>query len=218
MTNKFGVGIITTQSRELHPNLLNLIDQPTTFCVETDLDRTGVSRTRNRVMKKLFDSGCEYIVLFDDDCYPIKYGWQSYLESVHKDSGLWLLTMPKDDHKSLGVVGQVENVQWGIGAFTSLTRNAIVSVGYFNTEYDTYGYEDVAYLYRCRRIGLSLSEDADASPVDINKYIYSIDCDPNASSAPSLLSQEEKGRLIDKNKEVFHREISSDNNWYPYVG
>lgn len=213
---EFGVGIITTQDRHLSERYLNLIDRDTVIAVELDLERRGVAQTRNRVMKKLYDMGCKYITLFDDDCYPVKKGWQSLLVQCSLDSRAEVLVMPKNDHEMGCLVGSVENVRWGIGAFTFLTRSAMSTLGYYNSAYDTYGYEDVAYLYRARKAGLTVLPDYDSAPIGISKYIYSVDCDMDVEEKMSPLSVGEKQAYIEKNKSIFNEEVGSGKIYYPF--
>lgn len=216
--NKFGIGIITTQDRKLSSEYINLIDQSTTICVEVDYNRTGVSKSRNRLIKKLYEAGCQYIVLFDDDCFPIQKGWQTYLEKTHLDSGSHVLIMPKDEYLSCGIENGVELVDWGIGAFTFMTRHAVETIGYFNAAYDTYGYEDVGYLYRARRAGITSSTSHDSAPVRVNQYLYSIDCDPVRQPDNATMASEKKQEYIRVNEPIFQAEISGPENYYPFIG
>lgn len=215
---RFGIGIITTQDRDLGPEYVNLVDQSTTICVEVDSERTGVSKTRNRVIKRLYDSGCDYIALFDDDCFPFQRGWQTFLENAYLSSGSHVLVMPKDEYITHDCINGVEHVEWGIGAFTFMTRHAIETIGYFNTAYDTYGYEDVGYLFRARRAGITSSTSHDSAPVDISKYLYSIDCDPLRQPDNATMLPELKQKYIQVNEPIFQAEISSPENYYPFVG
>lgn len=214
---KHGIGVITTLDRQLHPNLLHKIDQSTVFSIQVDSERSGISRTRNRALKELYDAGCDYITLFDDDCYPIARGWQTFLEDTQDKTGVHVLTFPKDGY-SYHREGALEYVHWGIGAFTFMTRTAVETVGYFNTAYDTYGHEDVAWLARARASGITGSHSHDTSPVGIRDYIYSIDCDKNEQPRSSSLTQDEKNAYIEKNRAVFDKEIADGVIFYPYVG
>lgn len=83
---KFGIAVISTMDREIQ-NYMEHTTHPTMFKLIPDVNRRGVAPTRNRAIKALYDAGCEYIVLFDDDCYPIRDGWQDLLLRAHKASG-----------------------------------------------------------------------------------------------------------------------------------
>lgn len=218
--NKFGIGIITTQDRVLHPNYLNLLDQSTMFAVEVDHARTGVAPSRNRAMKKLYDAGCDYIVLFDDDAYPRRYGWQTYLIGCSYRSGADLLVTSTYESYRKSLTPDVDGTQWGMGSFIFLTRKAIDTIGYYNTAYDTYGHEDTAYMFRARRAGLSLHNDMDTSPKLIHKYICSLDIDEDEGDNKNAdtMSQDKKQEYIDKNRPAFLAEIGSAKNYYPYDG
>lgn len=213
---KFGIGVISTMERSLK-DYMEHISHPTTFELVPDVNRRGVAPTRNRALKALYDAGCEYIVLFDDDCYPVEEGWQDFLLRAHRSSGSQVLMYPKDNHTSRGFEGDVEFVEWGIGAFTFLTRKAVETVGYFNTKYDTYGFEDVAYIARARHANLTPSRSFDTVPIGITDYIYSVDCDKTVQPHVTL-DQSEKNRLIEKNKPVFDEELRLGVVHYPYDG
>lgn len=221
---KFGIGIITTGDRTLHENYLKLLDQsqPTVFSVQVDQRRRGIAPTRNRAMKELYDAGCQDIVLFDDDCWPIKEGWQQYLVDTQYASGSHALLLPKDDpYIGEGVGdGSANLMRWGVGAFMYLTRELIDTIGYLNTRYDTYGYEDVAYLWRARNCRLSLTSEFDIAPRRIQDYIYSIDCDKsgNAVSNGTTLTQKQKNAYIEKNTRAFQEEIARGVKYYPFDG
>ncbi len=213
---KFGIGVISTMDRPLKDYLVHTT-QPTQFELVSDINRRGVAPTRNRALRALYDAGCDYIVLFDDDCYPVEEGWQDFLLRAHHSSGSEVLMFPKDNYAARGSRGDVEFVEWGIGAFTFLTRKAVETIGYFNTKYDTYGFEDVAYIARARYAGLTPSSMYDTVPIGITDYIYSVDCDKSVTPQETL-SSEEKDRLIEKNRPIFNEELSRGVVFYPYDG
>ena len=75
--SKIGIGIITVQKRQINPKMFNLLDQPTMFYIYYDKDLHGCSYGRNECIKHLYDAGCDYIFLFDDDTYPTIRGWEN---------------------------------------------------------------------------------------------------------------------------------------------
>lgn len=213
---KVGIGVITVQKRQLHPNLLNLISQPTQFYIYTDYERRGPAYGRNECIKNLYDAGCEYIFLFDDDTYPQLDGWQNYMIEQHQKSGYHAFSYPdKTVAKLHSVDGEIEFWQFNTGCFKSLTRRMIDTIGYFNPNYRTYGHEDIGYLYRARASGLSGSGSADACPARIHDFIYSEDVFGDGSAIENM-SVEEKTAAIEANRPVFREEATSGILYYPY--
>jgi hypothetical protein len=212
---KVGIGVITVQKRPLHPNILNLISQPTHFYVYTDYDRRGPAYGRNECIKNLMDAGCDYIFLFDDDTYPQVQGWQDYMIDCHEKSGYHCFSYPD---KTVAKLYKSEELIdfWAhnTGCFKSLTRKMVDTVGYFNPAYKTYGHEDIAYLYRARSTGLSGSGYADASPKLVHEYIFSEDV--LGKPAIDNMTVTEKTTAIEANRHHFVQEVTSGVLYYPY--
>lgn len=215
MNPKVGIGVITVQKRALHPNLLNLISMPTHFYVYTDHERRGPAYGRNECIKNLYDAGCEYIFLFDDDTYPQLAGWQDYMVSCHETSGYHAFSYPD---KTVATLYKSEDLIdfWvhNTGCFKSLTRKMIDTIGYFNPDYHTYGHEDIAYLYRARASGLSGDGYGDASPKLVHEYIFSED----VLGIPTVqnMTVEEKTQSIEANRATFAKEVTSGILHFPY--
>lgn len=224
---KIGIGVITVQKREIHPNILNLISQPTQFYVFTDHERKGPGFGRNECIKNLYDSGCDYIFIFDDDTYPIKKGWEDLVIQAANNNDLHCFGYPNpvaaavnaNLSSKLRTDNGIDYWQWNTGCFKFVTRRFVEEVGYFNNEYHTYGHEDVGYLYRARASKLCGPGDADPAPVNLTDYIFSSDIFGDASSGFdgfANMSQEEKVRAINANRATFDSEVSSGKIYYPY--
>lgn len=218
--SKFGVGIITTGNRELHPNLLNLITEPTTFHVYTDYERRGPAYGRNECIKVLMDAGCDYIALFDDDTYPIKSGWQAHMLEVMEASGVDVMGYPDPT-----VAKEQERMGSGItlwhfctGCFMMISRKTVEKIGYLNSAYKTYGHEDIGYLFRARRAKLTGPLSADASPTRVAEFIHSEDIygsDRDFNSTANMTA-EEKQKSIEENRSTFEDEVFAGPDYYPY--
>lgn len=218
MTNsypKVGIGIITCQNREIHPNILNKISGPTSYYVYTDYERKGVPYGRNECIKHLYDAGCDYIFLFDDDAYPIDPQWQRKLVDFHESTGFGLFSYPSNDSKLFKEVDGIGHYQWNFGPFMSISRKMIDAIGYFNNEYVAYGFEDIAYIFRARRSGLNGSGEYDLAPANIHSIIFAEDV-LGAISPDINTSKEDKDAGIEKNRPIFDKEVSSSKNYYPY--
>lgn len=218
---KFGIGIITVQKRELHPNLLNLITQPTTFHVYTDYERRGPAYGRNECIKALMDAGCDYIALFDDDTYPVKEGWQEHIVGVMEATDIDVVGYP-DPTVAITQGTHPEGMslwRWCTGCFTMISRKTVEKIGYYNSAYRTYGHEDIAYLYRARKAGLAGPFDTDASPTRIAEFIHSEDIygSDRGFNPTANMSAEEKQKSIQENQSTFEDEVFAGPQYYPYT-
>lgn len=212
---KVGVGIITCQNREIHPNHLNLISGPTTYHIYTDHDRRGVPHARNECLKALYDAGCDFIFLFDDDTYPIDPEWQAKMVDLHTLTGLGLFSYPSSESQKISGSSEVSFFQWNFGPFMSITREMIDAIGYFNSEYIQYGFEDIAYICRARKSGLNGPGNGDPTPTAIYDLIYAEDV-LGAVTAEANTSAEDKERGIENNRPIFEREVNGTQIYYPY--
>lgn len=213
---KVGIGVITCQNRDIHPNILNLISGPTTYHIYTDHDRRGVPYARNECLKTLYDAGCDYIFLFDDDAYPIDPDWQSKLIDLHMISDLGLFSYPTSQDKPFFPGEHISFHQWNFGPFMSITRKMMDAIGYFNSEYVQYGFEDIAYICRARRSGLNGPGTADPTPTAIFDLIYAEDV-LGGSTGEANTSKEDKDKGIETNRPIFEREVNGSQIYYPYV-
>src|SRR3990167_10622112 len=55
------------------------------FDKQQTLSRKGIAYRKNECLRVLKD--CDYVFLFDDDCFPIKSGWVGFFIEAHKASG-----------------------------------------------------------------------------------------------------------------------------------
>src|ERR1044071_5616458 len=88
---KIGIGV-TTYNRPSHIALWK--EQVYKHAPECDYQiyiasdsfvREGIAFRKNECLKAL--RNCDYIFLFDDDCFPIKNSWTNYYIDAHKISG-----------------------------------------------------------------------------------------------------------------------------------
>ena len=115
---KIGIGV-TSYNRPKHLDLWVEQILPITpenvkvhIEVDKDTDRMGVAYRKNECLKAL--KGCDYIFLFDDDCFPIAEGWIDFFINAHKETGqhhfLYL--------KETSTIRKI-NEKDGIGRFTN---------------------------------------------------------------------------------------------------
>lgn len=216
---KHGIGIITTGKRTLQPSYINLLSMPTAFYVHVDYLRQGPGHSRNECIKHLYDAGCDYITLFDDDCYPIKGDWQDFLLGSMEKHHIECLTYTYPFLPPLYTQGDlvVSGPNINAGVFFTISRRVVETVGYFNPRYKKYGWEEHAYFTRVRRSGINPVSDGDVSISGIGQYIHPEDYFPTAEHDHyANNTQQIKDRFVLENKKIFDEELASDKLYYPY--
>ena len=147
---KIGIGVTTYKRPECLAKWKEQIDKTITndhviihVAEDTDEDRKGIAYRKNECLRALKD--CDYIFLFDDDCYPIQAGWMDFfINSGHEH----LLFCSPKHHKIRGVFNDVTIYEESAGVFLFICKSAIDRVGGFNEEFGIYGFEHANYSNR----------------------------------------------------------------------
>lgn len=231
--DRIGIAITTTPTRRIKPELFTLASGCMLYAINNDTAGLGVSRSRNAAIKQLYDAGCEYIFLFDDDCYPVREGWADYIIEAHRVTGIHRFYLTHEEKSQLlgrnwwlDKNGHKRDIYWwnsGTGCFSFFTRTLIETVGYYNTAYNRYGYEDVAYHSRVWRSGLmsrsynwgeGLRKEGWPSLPGLNDYILSEDI-RGMNPTPNI-PMDRKLEYIRQNEAIFLQEINGDQLYYPH--
>lgn len=213
---KIGVGV-TTFNRPEHIDLfcrqMNIHSPSVKIYIahDTNEHRRGVAYRKNECLHNL--SECDYIFLFDDDCFPIQDGWEKFFIEAHKRSGqhhfLYL--------KETGTIQKIKTEN-GIeifnncgGCFMFLTRDVLTTVGAFNKSYGIYGWEHAGYSLRIQKAGLN-TMGAYLCPEGAGDYIYSLDYDNHRKYIkhyPSMAKEIKKlPQYMQRNYEVFNQDTN----------
>src|SRR3990167_2553484 len=224
---KRGIGIIT-YSRPKHIDLCEFqIEKYMPFEAEVitqddSKDRKGIAYRKNECLKAL--KNCDYIFLFDDDCFPIKEGWADFFIMAHRLSGqhhfMYLKDTPTIKKKVEHCI--VKENGWGIneyyncgGCFMFLTKEVIEKVGGFCKDYGYYGYEHAGYSIRIHNAGLTPMGKY-LCPAGASEYIYSMDYDfhrkeefqQKVNHQPSMKAKEMMAQA-EFNKHIFAKDIQT---------
>ena len=152
-----GIGITTYKRKDLLQVCLDKIHKHTPrpfklyVAEDTDEERKGIALRKNECLNALKD--CDYIFLFDDDCYPVQDNWTNFFIDAHKKSGFHhfcYLTNKLHTEKSNYFIDDLvikSYVTCG-GVFLFLTKEVIQKVGGFYNKYEFYGYEHLGYTLR----------------------------------------------------------------------
>lgn len=221
----FGIGVITTGDRQLSETYGTLTDRESIVHVVFDVSRRGPGWARNQAIHTLYDAKCEYIALFDDDCYPIRPDWQTYVVDGMTRHGIHALTLR--NHKNSMVIDKrydrlISDSRGPgvvtVGSFICLTRHAVETIGYFDSRFEGYGYEDAHYLYRIRRSKINETTRGDVSLLALHEYINA--CDVTGAGdfdRHAALSSQEKSAGIARNWPIYAQAIADPRNYYPYT-
>lgn len=185
---QIGIGVTTYKRPEMHKKCLEHIkkyskDGYKLHVADDSGDRKGVAFRKNECLRALKD--CDHVFLFDDDCYPVKEGW----ETLFIKSGMHHLLFLHKNHKRMLSIKGVEHYSDCGGVFMYLTKQAIDLVGAFNEGYTLWGFEHADYSQRVYYAGITPSPYLHIKNSD--KYLYSEDYS-NPRHVSSINNNEKK--------------------------
>lgn len=173
-------------------------------------ERKGVSYRSNECLRELYNAGCDYMFLFNDDCAPIKKGWCEFFIEASKASGQHHFMYLKATPGVRCIAGHFDNTgNWKgyintysacNGVMMFLTREVIEKVGGFSPNFGLYGFEHANYTNRIHRAGLT-PLGAYSCPAGASEYIYSLDLD---NSRPELHKQLKHKSSMSSKEALFH--------------
>jgi len=209
---KIGIAVTTTPKRiELLETCLKHISAYSCehfLYVHNDEHYKGIAYSKNKCLEALMDAGCDYLFMFDDDCYPVKVGW----EKVFIDSGLshasltyceWGDGKP-NKNKILKTYKGIDFFNNPCGMMLYFTRYCVEKVGGFNPDYKQYGLEHLGLSRRIYNAGLI--PNPYVAPHGAMDYFYCLD---QHKAVQSNVSMREKIKMITKVRNVYQRERSS---------
>lgn len=137
------------------------------YCIEKGYpcvgggERVGYAKNRNRLHKWFLDNPADHLFLFDDDCYPIKKGWDQWILDAHKDTGYPYLTFSPNCGMYGKIRGEIHFKKY-IGKLTELDGTMMLSMqpivleklGGINTVFGMYGGETSEFGQRAKREGM----------------------------------------------------------------
>lgn len=219
MEIKLGIGVTSKEPYDIRRLVLSNFNPATR--VSVNYDQISVAKDKNKLIKELYDGGATHLFLFDDDCFPIKRGWEKFFIDAANDTGVQHFVLANEGHNAK--CGYMEDVceLWttGTGCFMFLTRAVVEKVGFINPAYGKYGYEHAGYSLRICKAGFT-----PAWYVSVNgweEYIYSWDLDKDGASRHGYtkiqnMTEAEKGACIAENAEVFNKEQDSGQIYYGF--
>lgn len=211
---KIGIGITTFWRSDVFAECLANVRRFTTsnynlhIAHDSIRTRKGVAKRKNECLYNLRD--CDYIFLFDDDCFPIKKGWEQFVINAHKKSGehhFNFLVNEKhtiDKHYFHNDV-TIQSYKDCGGVFMSLTKDVISQVGGFCTDYGLYGLEHVGYS--CRVHKSKLISEPFLSIQGLSEYLFAHDY--STQNFQSSIDESKKLELLEHTKKVFEKDVQT---------
>lgn len=142
-------------------------------------ERLGIAKSKNQCLKRV--KNCDYIFLFDDDCFFYKDGWEDFFIDHHKRTGIHHFSY-QTDAGWLGLYDVKDNINQfhnGAGVMLFITKEVIQKVGGYDNRMTYYGYEHSNYQFRIFDAGLMNGYARYSCPVGASEYIFSLDLDMN---------------------------------------
>lgn len=111
--------------------------------------RKGIPTAKNKCIEIAMSNNPEHIFLFDDDCYPIKDGWEK--EYINSGFNHLCFTFLKDK----GRKGNIKIHSLGNGCMMYVNRKCIETIGGFDLNFGFGKYEHVDFSRRINNSGLT---------------------------------------------------------------
>ncbi len=209
---KIGIGITTFNREEclqLFLEQLRLNPPQNPFTLHVVQGVPNIAKAKNECLFHLKD--CDYIFLFDDDCFPKHPEWD--LPFIYSGYG-HLLYMDKT-YTPVSVLDDVTRYQDCSGCFMFITKPIFEKVGYFNPGYGPYGYEHIGYSHRIKTI---TKDWAYLCLNKTHKYIHSLDLDGTKGYKVhhDKLPEQKRLELTQQNWATYQQEIDGDKLYYGY--
>lgn len=159
------------------------------YYADDSQDRKGIAYRSNECLRALKD--CDYVFIFNDDCFPIKQGWAEWFIRASRKSQQQHFLFLKETPTIKFIkhyVGEFDFPQQPLlqtpileynncaGCFMFLTKEAIEKVGAFDERFGRYGFEHCQYSDRVHSAGLTPLGKY-LCPAGAGEYIYSLDLD-----------------------------------------
>jgi len=186
----------------------------------------GIAKAKNYCLWLAKENKDDYIFMFEDDCFPISYGWENFFIDAHLKSGQhyfhcgFPINHPKFLHYKIEKRIKCYKTE-PTACFLFLTKEVIDKVGGFSLKYEKYGVEHVQYT---ERVFLSKLNTISAviTPFDSDKYLYSIDHQntiplPFDLSMYSSMPDIEKKLYSDRNLKIYQEDVKNLKIYEPII-
>jgi len=208
---RIGIGVTTTDSRTSHFDEWWM--QYSSLCSSDNKlfiarNQNNIAAAKNLCLIALED--CDYIFLFDDDCFIKKEGLFEFCIEEHKRTGEHHFMYLSSEHHRFWKVEHGMKYYFDCGGvFLFLTKEVINKVGGFHKGYNRYGFEHAGYSHRIHAAGLTSSFYM--MPVGLQNYLHALDYDGDWKGMTHYPSWSKDAKdiieSVQKNKEIFQEDI-----------
>lgn len=175
-------------------------------------ERAGIPRVKNKCLELAMEWGADFIVLADDDVYPIAHNWHlPYINSPYPHLCFsWPEKYQDQPSKLRWEEARHHFYHLGNGCLMTFTRTCIERVGGFRTEYGIGKYEHSDLSHRIAASGLQPHPFIDV--IGSDKLFHSMD---KAGEVARSFTDQEKAELLQRNYPIFASK-RFDTNFVPY--
>lgn len=166
----------------------------------------GIAQAKNKCLELLYRAGCDHFFLFDDDCYPVKEGWEThYIQSrephlnyIFKD---FATGSKLNDTTEIFRDDNIIAYSHVRGCMIYCNRTVLEKVGGMDPVYGKWGWEHPSWSDRIFMAGLTSFRYMDV--VGSSDYIYSMDEHRKVSTT---VGGKERNEQIAKNKPIYNQQ------------
>lgn len=167
---------------------------------DSDEDRQGVAKRKNECLRALKD--CDYIFLFDDDCWPIRDGWVEFF--ISGAGNTHVLYLNDKMHNPIHEGYSFKTYHDCGGVFMYIPKTALDKIGAFNEDFELWGFEHAEWSLRYYKEFLNTKYYFMLKGTD--DYLHSEDySNPDHKSS---ITNDEKNLLFKKNWPIFAKGIT----------
>ena len=219
-----GIAISTTERRKAHwHRLLDNYDEnaPEEALLKINVDKElkGVAHSKNKSLRNLYDAGCEYFFLFDDDVWLKRKGFFHWVYRVHKASGIhhfcYMNPAKQKVVESYKIGNHTINRHEGLsGCFLFLTRDVLDKVGGYDLDFEGYGYNHIEYTSRIN-VAYGRPHNHYLSINDMHLFLHSLDFDGKLKGVRRIgtVPKDVKDEGIKKNNPLYKNKLNNLNRY-----
>lgn len=219
---KIGFAITTTPKRyNPERDYFELCPKDSICYLHNDVKYIGMATAKNRCIKFLYDAGCDYMILMDDDTKVLKEGFSEFLIKAHDISGIHHFSVQAKGAKKLITkkFGQFNISQYnhGAGVMLFITREVVNKVGYLNVDYPgKWGHSHIGWSIRILKSGLMPGFKGWRVSVDgWEDYFFSEDI--QGDEPIQNYTKDQKNKFMQLNVTEHNRENKSRQIYYPFM-
>lgn len=188
--------------------------------LHNDVKGEGMATAKNRGIKFLYDAGCDYMILMDDDTKILDEQFAYELILAYVNSEVHHFTMPGKGARVTKTKAyeffDLQQYDKGAGVMLFITREVVERVGFLNVNYPSiWGHAHIGWSIRILKAGLMPGfSNWRVGVKGLEKYFWSDDL--HGEPGKENFSKAEKDKAMKANSTEHQRE-SKGKIYYPYA-